>query len=320
VYLWKSRRRAVSPGRLSGCTVAIALPVTQEEFERDTAGTSDEHDFAREFLQGFLQDYPGCSSYSAWSVGYSHHVKALLKVLDFAREIGVKVVLGATLADFRHLLLAHHTVTLFGHFRGWEIRSDEADGATIVEAFRSTPDPAWRRLRAAMERLDPTAAARLAAGQPGLTASGLLEVMKSQQLFDDIPASAQRAPHPAPYWPWKNRQALSAALPCLANPRVYEFRDGLKRLDEVVAAIPEAFTGTIDFIVCNSIFLAEAAQQRPNCRIIASYEAQNLGRRALIYEAILKTMQMRNLKYLDAVTQLHAAWIEHERLAYVGAA
>ena len=83
MYLWKSRRRAVSPGRLSGCTVAIALPVTQEEFERDTAGTSDEHNFAREFLQGFLQDYPGCSSYSAWSVGYSHHVKVSVESARF---------------------------------------------------------------------------------------------------------------------------------------------------------------------------------------------------------------------------------------------
>jgi hypothetical protein len=296
------------------------LPVTQEEFEQDTAGTSDAHNFAREFFRSFLQDYPGRSSYSTWGLGYAHHVKVLLKVLDFAKEIGVAVVFGATLADFRHLLMAHHTVTLFGHFCGWEITSDEAHGRAFVDAFRSTPDPAWRRLRAAMERIKPAAAASLTAGEPGSTVSALAEVMKSQQLFEDVPASAQRAPYPAPYWPWKNRQALSATLPCLANPRVYEFRDGLKRRDEVIAAIPKAFTGTIDFIVCNSVFLAEAAQQRPNCRIIASFEAQTLGRRALIYEAILKTMHTRNLTYLDAVTQLHAAWIEYERLANVGTA
>jgi hypothetical protein len=309
------------PGSFSGCAVAIALPMTQEEFEQDIVETSDEHDFTREFLQGFLKEHPGRSSYSAWNLGYAHHVKALLKVLDFAREVGVEVVLGATLADFRHSLVTHHTVTLFGHFRGWEIRSNElAGGSALVDAFRSTPDPAWRRLRAAMERFEPAAAARLAAGEADSTASALSEVIRSQPLFDDVRASVQRAPYPAPYWPWKNRQALSAAFPGLANPRVYEFRDGLKRLDEVVDAIPDSFAGTIDFIVCNSIFLAEAAQQRPNCRIIASYESQNLGRRALVYEAILKTMQTRNLNYLDAVTQLHAAWIEHQRQAYVGTA
>ena len=271
---------------------------------------------------GFLQDYPGRSSYSAWSLGYAHHVGSLLKVLDYAKGLGVKVVLGATLADFRYLLEAHHTVTLFGHFRGWEIRPDElTDGLALVDAFRSTPDAAWRRLRAAMERFQPAAAGRLVAGEPGSTAAGALsEVMKSQPLFDDAPARPHQAPCPTSYWPWKNRQALSAVLPCLANPKVYEFRDGMKRLDEVVVTIPEAFSGTVDFIICNSIFLAEAAQQRPHCRIIASCESQNLGRRALIYEAILRTMQKRGLNYLDAVTQLHAAWIEHERQVYVGTA
>jgi hypothetical protein len=321
MHFWKLRRKVASPARFSGCAVAVALPMTQKEFEQDIAETNAEHDFAREFLQGFLQDYSGRSSHSAWSLGYAHHVQALSKVLDFAKELGVEVVLGATLADFRHLLAAHHTVTLFGHFRGWEVRPDElADESALANALRSTSDPAWRHLRAAMESLEP--AARFTAGAPGSTASALSTVMNAQLLFDDVPArqGAQRAPYPARYWPWKNRQALSVALPCLANPRVYEFRDGLKRLDEVAAGIPEAFAGTIDFIVCNSIFLAEVAQQRPDCRIIASYETQNLGRRALVYEAILKIMQKGNLSYLDAVTQLHAAWIERERQAYVGTA
>lgn len=318
MHVFKSRGKAASSGRLSDCAVAVALPMKQEEFEQDITETSGKHDFAREFLDGFQRDYPGRSSYSAWSLGYVHHVQVLSRVLDYAKELGVEVVLGAALGDFRRLLSAHRTVTLFGHFRGWEVRSDElVDEPALVDAFRSAPDPAWRRLRAAMERLDPTAAARLAAGEPSSAAGALSEVLKSQRLFDEVPASVERAPYPARYWPWRNRQALSVSLPCFANPRVYEFRDGLKRLNEVVAAIPETFAGTIDFIVCNSIFLAEAAQQRPSCRIIASHDSQNLGRRALVYEAVLKTMQVRKLDYLDAVTELHAAWIEHERQAYV---
>lgn len=312
--LFKQRRKAAPSGRFSDCAVAVALPMTHGEFEQDIDGSAADHDFVREFLKGFLQDYPGQSSHFAWHTGYSRHVQALSNALAFAKGLGVGIVVGATVADFRRLLATHQTITLFGHFCGWDVRPEElADTSVLVDALQTAPDAAWRRLRAAMEKFTPAVAASLRAGDPSLVAAALSEVMKSQPLFDDAPACTERVRYPAAYWPWKNRQALAAVLPSLANPRVYEFRDGLMRIDEIIDAIPEKFAGTIDFVVCNSIFLAEAAQQRPRCRIIASYEVQNLGRRALIYEAILKTMQQQDLNYLDAVEQLHAAWIEHER-------
>jgi hypothetical protein len=314
VALFKSRGKVAPSDRFSDCAVAVALPMAHAEFEQDVDGSAVDYDFVREFLRGFSQDYPGQSTQFAWNAGYSQHVQALSHALAFAKGLGVGVVVGATLADFRRLLTTHQTITLFGHFRGWDVRPEEiTDTSALVDAFRTAPDSAWRRLRAEMEKLTPSAMGGLGAGDPSLMAATLSEVMESQPLFDEAPACAERMRYPTAYWPWKNRQALAAVLPSLAKPRVYEFRNGLVRLDEIIDAIPDSFAGTIDFIVCNSIFIAEAAQQRPRCRIIASYGVQNLGRRALIYEAILKTMQQQDLKYLDAAEQLHAAWIEHER-------
>jgi hypothetical protein len=160
VPLFKSRGKAAPSGSFSDCAVAVALPMTYAEFEQDIDGVADDHDFVREFLKGFLQDYPGQSSQFAWHAGYSQHVQALSHALAFAKGLGVGVVVGATIADFRRLLTTHQTITLFGHFRGWNVRPEElADTSAFVDAFRTAPDSAWRRLRAAMEKFMPAAAA-----------------------------------------------------------------------------------------------------------------------------------------------------------------
>jgi hypothetical protein len=296
----------------------VALPMTYEEFQNDIDAAAASHDFARVFLEGFLKRYPDKSIQFAWHAGYKPSVLALSDALASATRLGIGVVAGATLTDFRRLLASYRTVTLFGHFCGWDIRPEELhDTSAFVEALRTAPDPAWCRLRSAVENSMPPLASDLSAGDPILAAAALTDLLRAQPLLNDATACGKQPDTPDAYWPWKNRQALATRLPWLADPRVYEFRDGLSRLSEVIDAIPKDFAGTIDFVVCNAIFLAEAAQRRPRCRIIASNNARHLGRQALIYDAILKTMQQHDLSYLDAVEQLHAAWIEHERQLHV---
>jgi hypothetical protein len=312
--MWRLRSRGADrPDHFAACAVAVALPLDEAEFAEDVADAGRR----RDFVHCLLQQHAALEPHAVW-LAYEHHVRALRQVLDFAASLGVTVVRAATLASLGRLLAGHRTITMFGHFRGWDLQAVEMMGEPSFAAlFRKPPDDAWARLRVAVRGRDPTLVDRLDADLPLSPADlrSLCETLADTQLFEictPLPG-VQVAPYPKPYWPWRNRLALGRGLPRLASPAVFEFRDRMEPLESVVDAIPRAFRGAIDFIVCNSVFIAEAARRRPECRVIANHETQMLGRRAHIYMAVLIAMRDLGCDYLDAATLVHAHWIQREQ-------
>ncbi|MBV9268829.1 MAG: hypothetical protein JO061_21855 [Acidobacteriaceae bacterium] len=98
---------------------------------------------------------------------------------------------------------------------------------------------------------------------------------------------------------WTNRNGVDE----------FEFAEGLRSLDDLIACLPDAYSGVLDFIVCRSTkALDRVKQARPKSTVIANRNEADLSVRLAMFRQIMKLVSAGR-DYVDAAMTVHKAML-----------
>lgn len=283
----------------SDCLLAVALPLTREEFLDDLRPESSK-DYAK-FYRSNLWGRP--SEEAAWA-SYREHLSNLIEgVVAEVECLGVKVVRGVSLADLPSLLAYRPVVTLVSHWRGGEVEPhDFIDFPGFLDRLSRSPDEVVARIRSGLSE---GVAAGLrgpaqAGGDPSFRQALILELndllangnLGARPGFGD--AEGEQPLHPEQRT-FLNRKTLDAAFEgVLHGGNRMEFFDGLQTAEAIRESVPEDFAGLLDLIVCNSVLSAEVIKaMKRNCLILSNQFPARPDLRLLLYKATIRALSLQ---------------------------
>jgi hypothetical protein len=284
---------AISP---ADCALAVALPLTEEQFLLDA--TAPDRDFARSVVAT-----SGRAPAAAWTELYAPKVVALYeRVAARVRRLGATVATDVTAAVLRELLERFPVVSLFAHAVAAPVQSgDIVKPHAILDIIQGGRTIIARHLRGAL-------------ANRSWAADGAV-------LRDQIAAALDAALAPTRAWTETTVRADDAGRPALYLSRIMledcfgdamrrapliELCDGLKTVDALLAAIPPQFAGVLDLSVCNSFALGESIKRkRPDCLIIENVFLARIDLRLARYALVVNQLAQRPARYTDALTEVN---------------
>lgn len=288
---------AISP---ADCALAVALPLTEERFLSDAA--APDKDFARSVIAG-----SGRSPAAAWAELYAPKVVALYeRIAVRARALGATVATGVTAPVLRGLLERFPLVSLFAHSMSSPVRpADVVAPRTILDVIRDGRTIVARHLR------DALANRRWAGDEATLrhqVAAALDEALAPTRAWTETTVRVDRAGRPARYL---SRVMLEDCFgDAMRRAPMLELHDGLKTMDELLAAVPLGFAGVLDLSVCNSFALGESIKRRrQDCLIIENVFLARIDLRLARYALVLNRLARGPARYTDALTEVSRALI-----------
>jgi hypothetical protein len=287
--------RAVTP---ADCALAVALPLTFEEFEADAG--SPERDFIRSVLDG-----SGRSLRDTWDEVYAPKVVDICeRVAAKARALGGTVVTRTTAGLLRELLAKFPVVCLIAHSIQAPV---EAEDVLRPDAIQRTIEAGGSLLaRHLRSRLD-TAAHASAPGRAWLTHEQIAALLdESLAATRAFMASTVRRDAAARQELHVDRVMLEDCFgDALRRGRVLEVRDGMLTMDDLLAEIPLEFAGVLDLSVCNSIVLGESIKRRRDrCLVVENTFLARVDLRFVRYALALTVLARRPARYTDALLEL----------------
>jgi hypothetical protein len=283
------------------CVLAVALPLTEERFLSDA--TAPNRDFARSVIAK-----SGRSPPEAWSKLYAPKVVALCKrIAAHADSLGATVATDVTAELLCALLEEYPLVSLLAHSKSSPIQSDDVvQPRVILDVIRGGGTIVARQLRDALADRrwsDDNVALRRQ------VAAALDEALEPTRAWTETTVRTERAGRPPRYL---SRATLEDCLgEALRRAPMVELHDGLKTLDELIAAIPRSFAGVLDLSVCNSFAFAESIKRRrPHCLIIENVFLARVEVRLLRYALVLDRLAQSPARYSDALSDVNEALID----------
>jgi hypothetical protein len=291
----------VSPGE---CALAVALPLTEGQFARDAA--APDKDFARSVIAG-----SGRSPAAAWSELYAPKVVALCaRVAEAASSLGATVVTDVTAPVLRELLERWPVVSLLAHSLSVPVRSDDVIAPrAILEIVRDGRTIVARQVRDALANrrwTDEDTALRRE------VAVALDDALAPTRAWTQTTVRTERAGRPARFL---SRAMLEACFgAALRHAPVLELCDGVKTMDELLAAIPPGFARVLDLSVCNSFALGELIKRRhPDSVIVENVFLARVEVRLARYALVLDRLAHAPARYTDALIEVNRGLIGGSR-------
>lgn len=290
--------RSITP---ADCALAVALPLRLKEFARD-AGSPD-MDFVRTVVTG-----SGRSVAAAWHELYEPKVVALYgRIAERAQAVGVTVCAGVTAASLHELLEQFHVVSLLAHSRLAPVRPDDV---VVPAAIRDAIDAGAGLVTAHLR--DGLANQRWAGDEATLRAqiaAALDAALEPSRVWSASTARTEAAHRPTRFL---HRVMLEDAFEgALRRAPLLELRDGLRTMDELMAAIPVRFDGVLDLSVCNSIALGESIKRRrPDCLVVENTFLARADLRLVRYGLVVSQLARQPARYTEALTEVTRAVLE----------
>jgi hypothetical protein len=286
------------------CALAVALPLTEQQFMSDA--TARDREFARSVVAG-----SGRSPADAWSELYAPKVVALCeRIAARVRSLGATVATGVTAPALRELLERFPVVTLVAHSVSSAVRPDDiVEPRTVVDLIRAGGTIVARRLREAL------ANRRWSDEETALRhqlAAALDEALAPTRAWTETTVRTDHADRPARYL---SRVMLEDCFgTAMRRAPILELGDGLKTMDQLLAAIPHRFAGVLDLSVCNSFAFAESIKRRrQNCVIVENVFLARVEVRLVRYALVLARLAHRPARYSDALSDVSEASIGGSR-------
>src|SRR5882672_1781131 len=288
---------AISP---DDCVLAVALPLTAERFLSDA--TAPDRDFARSVIAA-----SGRPPAVAWSELYAPKVVAVCeRIATRTFSLGAAVAANVTARGLRRLLERFPLVSLVAHSVSLPIRPDDVlEPRTILDIIRDGGTIVARNLRAALANRRWTADELALRDQ---VASALDDALAPTRTWTASTVRTDRADRPARFL---SRVMLEDCFGrSLRRAPVIELHDGLKTMDELLAAIPPAFAGVLDLSVCNSFAFGESIKrQRPGCTILENVFLARVELRLARYALVMDRLAHGPARYSDALSEISQALI-----------
>jgi hypothetical protein len=283
------------------CALAVALPLTFEEFARDAV--SPHKDFARSVVAN-----SGRSVDAAWRELYEPKVMSLYtRVVARAESLGVTVVPRVTADALRALLERFHVVSLFAHSRLAPVRPDDIVMPTgILETIEAGDLVVTVHLR------DLFATQQWASDEAVLRdqlADALDRSLEPSRAWSASTVARDDSDRPAHYL---NRVMLEDALGAALRPApLLELRDGLVTHGELLAMIPGDFDGVLDLSVCNSVALGESIKRRrPHCLVVENMFLARIDLRLVRYGLVVSQLAREPARFTDALLEIKRALLK----------
>jgi hypothetical protein len=293
------------------CALAVGIPLTKEDFLAD-AGDPDQEFVRRVIL-------PQCQSHghpaAVWDSHYRHEVDRLRPLLDDVSAQGVTVVDRASITDVSRMLHRFRVVSVLAH--GWfplMRESDVVDARRILDAVRAAP---------VLLENDAGFGARLV--NELLNVQEMREVRRIGDFIaicNDLISNSRRfyrrheqvaEPTPGIAFDGRMRIRWSMALlyeafpSAIKAPRVIELRSGPVDLTQLIDAIPQAYTGTIENLICSAHWYSGTLRRRrpPLEAILSPTKLAHAVSRMTLYKWVIRLLAQRSIAYVDAVQAIH---------------
>lgn len=295
----------------SDCTLAIALPLTRDEFIADLRpeAPKDYAKFYRSYIGGRL------SQEELW-VKYRDSVSYLIEgVATEVERLGVKVVRGVRLMDMPSLLSDREVLTLVSHWRPAEVEPhDFLNFPRFLEKLMNSPDEVIGNIRSRLSSEVASCLQRRELSDEVYTSLQqslvvqLNSLLESENLggrkgFDSSEGEELLHVEQRTYL---NRVTLDAVFEGdLKKGNTMEFFDGLQPAEAIREQIPDSFAGLLDLIVCNSVLPAEVIKSRKhNCLIISNQFPARPDLRLLLYKATIRALHHEPASFVDVTMKI----------------
>jgi hypothetical protein len=300
--------RPVSPNE---CALAVAIPLTREQFLVDLS-TSEERDFVHHF-----RDERGLQRASAefsWEVYEENEGTFAETVCSEVERLGVTVRRNAKLADLSDLLSRFQVVTLVAHLRFVPIKPEDiADPMRLLELLQSNQSSVHESMKEAFEQADPDLLQSKVArhlrdeelrSRVAQVINGVANM--AQDRYSGRAESVELRTHDG-FDKSITRMEFEQMFPdCIIPASVIEFRDGMYTVREFLCAIPETFDGLLDLTVCNSVLPAGLIRRkRPSCLVVANRLPAELRARMYLYGLQISLLGKRSVSFVEVIQQVH---------------
>lgn len=304
--------RSLAPVGPADCALAIGIPLTRNDFFSDL--TDAQHDYAA----AIKTNNPHLSGEGLWR-RYKDLAGYAVKVCEAVQQAGVKVIPQARLTDLAGLFENYAVVTVVAHAAWPEIGAgDIADPAGLLRKIKTSRGPIPGALRTLLKEagLGRSDAAATSRERQEVLIHRLREIThhahawyENEAKFHTPDITAASASFPAHHL---TRPALELAFPGSITPgRAIELRDGLHTLPELIAVMPEHFSGILDLTMCNSAILGPAIKQaRPDCILAINRAPASPDVRFARYRVIIKQLQRTPAPFGQVLADVHSAWLE----------
>jgi hypothetical protein len=272
------------------CAFANALPVTRDDFFTEIAKNSD-----KDFVKGMTK---GRRPEIVWKEDYKPIIHKLKKVFASAKQAGMKVIEKAGLCDLSEAFANYQIITIFAHWRGHELKSQDvkAKPATIAKHILEANDEVGISLR---KGIDLRQLEIIAADQNNWNAKSQLAKLINGVIVSNRPVIPLTKFHPSTilivedlWLAFFNRNTIDSWMPGAFNPgNRLELSDGLHSIGDIKDAIPASFAGIIDFSICRSDLLADYIKSGyPQRRIITGQSQIHPVGRLIIQEELIRRL------------------------------
>jgi hypothetical protein len=316
-------RQKLVPTNPRECALAIAIPLSREEFLADLA-QPEEKDFVHHFRKGCgIERAAPEFCWHAYEANEALFVKAVCAEVT---RFGVTVAYDVELADFADLLRRFPVVSLVAHSRFIPIQpTDILDAFKIIKTLQAPENDVHVAMRQCLLQHDPqlfdnsistnmepvdmqTRVAHVL-GTVVAEAEKLYTDNKSYLEFDVEGGSVEMISNRL------TRLEFEHALPdCLVPARVIEFRDSIHTVSELIASIPPAFTGLLDLTVCNSVIPAAFIRsKRKDCIVAANRGLTELRTRMYFYGLQIRLLAQEPKPFAEAIKEVRLSYKTEDR-------
>jgi len=307
-------QQAVTP---SSCALAIAIPLTREQFLGDLA-KPEQKDFARHIKHS--NPMPKASNEYYWNEFYGPLARVIEQICDEVEELGVTVKRYVAVHDLFDLMVKFRVVTLVAHWRFSRILPVEIlDPQGFLGALQNPKQRVHRAVRITFEQRCPELLD--SAATVGVPAKALQENIADQlnvitgaahALYNragDSSLCLDQIQEQSLINPLERltRISIEQAFPSfIAKSRAVEFSDGMHTVDEVINEIPVAFDGLLDLTICNSVILGAAIKNcRPRCAVAVNRYPAEIHVRMALYKLAVVMLSRRPGPFMEVLTRIH---------------
>lgn len=280
------------------CCLAVALPLTQDEFMCDFAA-SPRAGYAAAFVGSGREGLPALT---LWEL-FEPWARLANQVIGEVSACGVAIVRRATLDDLSSLLQRFRATTLFAHWHTPEFKDENIiNPESLLQALHSNDSLLSRRIHELNSfRRSPL---QLPVDPSQRAIADFLN-----QLTEPPPCNLGTKPgcmtQKQVEWHEK-RMLLELALPGgFRGGAGVDFADGWRSIDSIVAAVPAGYSGTLDLTICNSNVLAERIRLKfPKCVAMANEDSTTTGFRFAAYAEIIQSLSRNPGIYEEVALKL----------------
>jgi hypothetical protein len=298
----------------SDCALAIALPLTQEDFYLNLASDTE-----KDFVRSIFPNPSLVRQEALWEMKYLPEVVEVVnKVASYVETCGVKVFRDVSLNDFENIFRDFEVVTLVAHWRASNFRkTDFVNPNTLLDLIMSSEQNQIQFIQNSFRKFCKENKDGNEYLSPIRSTAEINEFLSKffNKLLDDSKfhklIQKQEILTDKLYTKYKTRLTLDSLFDSYISPgNRIELFDGLLSVEKFLEVIPNDYSGVFDFVVCNSVLIGNVIKKHRKCIVLVNEKPAILEYRlAVFYRTIISLLNATEIHYVDAAAAVAKNYI-----------